>query len=72
MQIVESTSWELRSSRLVFQNEAARIEVTLFPMVHLGTPEYFKAAYDDAFAHDVVLVEGVNSPIVRRMTRSYR
>ncbi len=41
-------------------------------MVHLGEPEYYAAVYADAFSHDVVLVEGVRSPITRRITRSYR
>ncbi len=72
MQIVESSLLGLRSARLVFRSERYAVEVTLFAMVHLGTPEYFKAAYVDAFAHDVVLVEGVNSPIARRISRSYR
>ncbi len=72
MQIVESSALALRSARLVFRSDRSSSEVTLFPMLHLGTPEYFKTAYDDAFAHDVVLVEGVNSPISRRITRSYR
>ena len=41
-------------------------------MVHAGEPAFFRAVYEDAFAHDVVLIEGVRSPITQRMTRSYR
>lgn len=41
-------------------------------MVHVGEPAFFETVYADAFSHDVVLVEGVNSPIVNRITRSYR
>jgi hypothetical protein len=41
-------------------------------MVHIGAPEFYRQVYDDAAQHDVVLVEGVKSPIARRITRSYR
>ena len=41
-------------------------------MIHIGEPEFYRAAFNDAFAHDIVLVEGVRSPISVRVTRSYR
>ena len=41
-------------------------------MIHIGEPAFYKAVYDDAFQHDVVLVEGVSSFVVRRITSSYR
>jgi hypothetical protein len=41
-------------------------------MVHIGEPAFYEATYRDAFAHDVALIEGVDSPIVKRVTRSYR
>lgn len=48
------------------------MSVTLFPMVHIGEADYFRQVYRDAFAHDVVLVEGVRSPVARVLTSSYR
>lgn len=41
-------------------------------MIHIGEPDFYRVAFDDAFDHDVVLVEGVKSPISVRVTRSYR
>ena len=41
-------------------------------MVHVGEPEFYEATYADALKHEVVFVEGVNSPITTRITRSYR
>lgn len=41
-------------------------------MVHVGEAAFFKAVYDEAFSQDVVLVEGVRSPVVRHLTSSYR
>ncbi|THD64655.1 hypothetical protein [Phenylobacterium sp.] len=72
MQIIESSVLGVRSARLRFQHPGGKPSVTLFPMIHVGQPEFYRAAFDDAFAHDLVLVEGVKSPISARITRSYR
>jgi hypothetical protein len=72
MQFIESTNFGVRSARLSFTSRTTSTRITLFPMVHVGEPAFYEATYRDAFAHDVVLVEGVNSPVVRRVTRSYR
>lgn len=72
MQILETSSLGLRSARLTFRKASSATSVTLFPMVHVGESEFFREAYQDAFSHDVVLVEGVRSSIVRNLTRSYR
>ncbi len=62
----------LRAARWRLKRPGSPVEVTLFPMVHVGEPAYFREVYDDAFSQDVALTEGVNSPIVRRLTQSYR
>jgi hypothetical protein len=41
-------------------------------MVHLGEERFYDETYSDALSHDVVLIEGVKSPIVRNLTRTYR
>jgi hypothetical protein len=72
MQILESSVMGLRTARLSLRNPRSDVRITLFPMTHVGEPDFFQKVYADAFSHDVVLVEGVRSPIVRRITRSYR
>ncbi len=72
MQILEYSPFGLRSVRIVLESRESDITVTLFPMVHLGEAAFFASVYEDAFAHDVVLVEGVRSPITQRITRVYR
>jgi hypothetical protein len=72
MQIVEGSDWALRTARLILASPRSDVRLTLFPMVHVGEPAFFQAVYDDAFAHDAVLVEGLRSPITRRVTRCYR
>jgi hypothetical protein len=46
--------------------------VTLFPMIHIGEAAYYAEVYRDAGDHDVMLVEGVRSPLSRAITSSYR
>jgi hypothetical protein len=72
MQILETSSLGLRSARLVFRKIDSAVSVTLFPMVHVGEKRFYREAFDEAFSHDVVLVEGVRSAVTRNLTRSYR
>jgi hypothetical protein len=71
LQILESSALGLRAARLTFNSRQGK-SVTLFPMVHIGIPEFYWQVHEDAARHDVVLVEGVRSPIATRITRSYR
>lgn len=57
---------------MVFRSQSNRCTVTLFPMVHVGESRFYTETYADAFSHDVVLIEGVKSPVVRNLTKSYR
>lgn len=41
-------------------------------MVHIGEAEFYARVYADAGAHDVMLMEGVRSPVTRVVTSSYR
>ena len=72
VQILDSSDFGLRSARLVLRSLTSKVSITLFPMIHLGEPAFFEAVYADAFAHDAVMVEGVRSPITKRVTRAYR
>ncbi len=62
----------LRSARHVFKSPAHPAAVTLFPMLHLGESGFYDAVYRDALEHDVVLFEGVKSPVAQHLTSSYR
>jgi hypothetical protein len=72
MQFIEQSLLGVRSARLGFESRTSPAHITLFPMVHVGEPEFYRLTYEDALAHDVVLFEGVRSPIATRITRSYR
>jgi hypothetical protein len=72
MQIVEVSVFGLRAARHTLISPDATTNVTLFPMIHVGTEAFYRQVYDDAGSHDVMLVEGVKSPVVRLLTSSYR
>ena len=72
MQILESSMLGLRTARMVFRSRASPVSVTLYPMVHIGEERFYEETYDEAFSHDVVLVEGIRSAVGRNLTRSYR
>lgn len=62
----------LRTARMVFRSRGSPVSVMLYPMVHVGEERFYNETYDEAFSHDVVLVEGVRSSVSRNLTRSYR
>jgi hypothetical protein len=72
MQFVEVSVIGVRSARLIFSSPTSGVRVTLFPMIHVGEPDFYRTTYADAQSHDVILLEGVRSPVVARITRSYR
>lgn len=72
MQILEASMVGLRTARMVFRSRKSTASVTLYPMVHVGEQRFYDEVYAEAFAYDVVLVEGVRSPIGRHIARSYR
>ena len=62
----------LRTACMVFRSRHSPVSITLYPMVHVGEERFYSETYDEAFSHDVVLVEGVRSSVGRNLTRSYR
>lgn len=72
MQILESSVLGLRTARMVFRSRNSPISITLYPMVHVGEKRFYNEIHDEAFNHDIALVEGVSSSAVRQLTRAYR
>ncbi|MEM6578590.1 MAG: hypothetical protein AAF678_08865 [Pseudomonadota bacterium] len=72
MQFLEHSFIGLRSARHSLTHSDRDVTVTLFPMVHLGCADFYESVFDDARAHEAVLVEGIVSPVTRRLTRAYR
>ena len=72
MQIIESSALGVRSARMTFVSPDRSRSIVLFPMVHVGDARFYQQVFSEASNSQVILVEGVRSPIVRRITRSYR
>jgi len=72
MQIVERSILGVRAARQTMESADKKVSVTLFPMIHIGQESFYRQVYDDALQHDVVLVEGIRSPVTRLITSSYR
>jgi hypothetical protein len=72
MQIVERSVMGVRAARHSMQSSGKDVSVTLFPMIHIGQASFYRDVHADALQHDVVLTEGVRSPITRLITSSYR
>lgn len=72
MQILENSLFGLRAARITFVAPERDIKVILFPVIHVAEPEFYETVYETAYASDLVLTEGINTGVTRRLTRSYR
>ena len=70
MQILDDSLFGLRSVRINLVSPESDTVITLFPMVHVGEPDFYRNVYKDACDHDIVLIEGINSPIIPSAERS--
>ena len=72
MQIIESSIIGVRSAVRQFISSDGKLTVTIYPVLHIGEQQFYDQVYSEALSHDIVLAEGIKSPIVQRITRSYR
>ena len=71
MQFIEKNSLNVRSAVYHLRKEGAGLEFVLFPMVHVGTREFYEEVSRRLAACDLILLEGVASRRVRLLTLSY-
>lgn len=57
---------------MLFRSPKSLVTFTVYPMIHVGEEGFYAAVYQEAFDHDVAIVEGIRSPVTRHLTRSYR
>ena len=72
MQFVEKNSFSVRSAVYEIQAVDSEIEFVLFPMVHIGTANYYQQIAKRISRCDLILVEGVHSKRANVLTFSYR
>lgn len=72
MQIIESTAFGVRSAITRLEADDAAPRFQLFPMVHMADPAFYEEIARRLDDCDLVLCEGIRSPIVSLLTSSYR
>jgi hypothetical protein len=72
MQIVEATSFGVRSAVMTLTKAGDPVCFRLFPMIHIAEPGFYREVERQLAACDVVLLEGVKSSAVSIVTLSYR
>jgi hypothetical protein len=72
MQFIEKNSLNVRSAVYYLKKDNAHLEFVLFPMVHVGSQEFYDEVSRRLAACDLILAEGVNSKKANLLTISYR
>ena len=72
MQIIESNAFSVRSAIINLESSRARPTFVLFPMIHVGEPEFYSEISSRLNHCDYVLYEGVKSRTGGFITASYR
>jgi hypothetical protein len=72
MQFIEKNSFNVRSAIYHLTKEGSAIEFILFPMIHVGSKEFYDEVSQRLALCHLILAEGVDSKRVRLLTRSYR
>lgn len=72
MQFIERNTLNVRSAIYYLRKNEGDLEFILFPMIHVGTKEYYDEVSRRLASCDVILAEGVNSKRTSLLTLSYR
>lgn len=72
MQFIEKNSFSVRSAIYVLKTNGDSPVFMLFPMIHVGTVEFYNEIRAKLAPCDLILLEGVASQKVHLLTLSYR
>lgn len=72
MQFIEKNSFNVRSAIYRLQKDGEGLEFVLFPMIHVGSKEFYDEVSDRLAKCDLILAEGIDSKKANLLTRSYR
>ena len=72
MQFIEKNSFNVRSAVYHLKKDGAGLEFLLFPMIHVGSKEFYDDVSRRLGACDLILMEGVNSRKGQILTLSYQ
>jgi hypothetical protein len=72
MQFIEKNSFNVRSTIYRLKRDGDDFEFLLFPMIHIGSKEYYREVRQRMAKCDLLLFEGVKSKRADFLTLSYR
>ena len=72
MQFIEKNSFNVRSAVYSLKKDGSAIEFLIFPMIHVGSPEFYDEISKRLASCDLILAEGVKSKRANLITLSYR
>lgn len=72
MQFIEKNSFNVRSVVYCLKKDGSALEFLIFPMIHVGSSEFYEEISRRLASCDVILAEGVKSRRANMITRSYR
>ena len=71
MQFIEASALGVRAACYRLTSARHSIEICLFPMIHVGTADYYQAVRARLETCDVILFEGVRSRVSGILVKSY-
>ncbi|HKY45764.1 MAG TPA: hypothetical protein VJM50_21920 [Pyrinomonadaceae bacterium] len=72
MQFIEKNSFNLRAAVYSLKKDSTALEFVIFPMIHVGSREYYQEITRRLSTCDLILVEGLKSKKATILTLSYR
>jgi hypothetical protein len=72
MQFIEKNSFNVRAVVYSLKRDGSRLEFLIFPMIHVGSTEFYDEISRRLASCDLILAEGVKSRRVKLITLSYR
>lgn len=72
MEFIEKNSFNVRSTVFYLQKKGEAVEFQLFPMVHIGTKQFFQEVQQKLSSCDVIMIEGIKSFYGKWVNFSYK
>jgi hypothetical protein len=72
MQFIEKNSFNVRSAVYSLRKDGSALEFSIFPMIHVGSSEFYDEISRRLASCDLILAEGVKSRRANLITLSYR
>ena len=72
MQFIEKNSFNVRSAIYRLKKDGSALEFLIFPMIHVGSTEFYDEISRRLASCDLILAEGVKSRRANLITLSYR